>query len=483
MYKGVIIDYIRKNYAWICLALAAVFLVCFSVSELTSRPRTWIDEGLNIEAASNLLQFGKVNIQLSPGIFSETPVTLVTSGYPILVPVAAVFYFFGLGLFQARLFMVLILVAVLTAVFLFTRKLFGDKEATCAVLLTASFAPFYANGITVTGDLPGFLFLIIGLYFLVIRRSYALVGVFFGLAAVSKPSLYLLLLPATYIFFIITRSNFLSRSTQFTVGLFLPMVIHVLLIIPDALSSTAGWLTALKIYQNPYIGAPSLLQNVFENIKSIPSQPTLAYFLLLAAGIGAAVFVTRRSSEEQRPVVIFYLVYSSLVVLYFLRSPGWFRYLLPAQLLTFIFIYYGVRVLVHKIREGMSIPLLGHSMICVLLVFFQVYVLFFRSHIFPSTKPLEVISFFKTHPAQSTGLINVSEVAAFIDPSVRYQLIDDIRQFGVNPFTLPQDKLLHYVLITDESSYLIQNAEILETHYQLIQQIGKYQIYELKQQL
>lgn len=481
-------SFIKRNYDWICLSAAIIFVAIFCFASLTVKPRLWFDEGLNIEAARNLLLFQKINIQLAPGVFADTPVTLVTTGFPLLAPLAAFFYFFGFGIFQARLLMLILLILALIIIFLLAKSFFGKTTAIFTGLFAASFAPFYANGLTVMGEIPGFIFLLAGLYFLIKDRgpdekankyNYILTGLFWGLAAATKPSIYLLLLPAFFIYLLFERQKFFPKLIKFTVGALPPLILQAAIIVPRAFSSLSSWQAAIKIYQNPYVGAPSLSQNIFNNLKSIFSQTTLIYFGILIIFIIFA-FTRRSSSGIWRRVFLFYCIYGSLILIYFLRSPGWLRYLLPLELLTFIFIFPAINIFLSEFDKFKHLAVKFSIAICAVLISIQLFNLFFKSDIFSSASSNQTIEFLNQKPLKTADFINIPQVAAFYNPAFKYQMISDIKQFGKNPLSFSRGNMLEYIIFKAGDPSITSSQNILDRNYNLAKEFGSYQIYQLK---
>src|SRR3989344_6541436 len=99
------------------LFVVALFLfVTFAAAyRLTESPATWYDEGYLLQSSKNLALYGKQGLQTAPGVFAST--ATVSSGFPILAPVALSFKLFGIGLLQARLVMVLYILAFCGAVY------------------------------------------------------------------------------------------------------------------------------------------------------------------------------------------------------------------------------------------------------------------------------------------------------------------------------------------------------------------------------
>src|SRR3989338_10109557 len=235
-------SFISKNSYFFILAAILLFVLAVSLPTLTTRPRLWADEAKSIELALNFERFGMLDMQTAPGELSGIPHLLQSTGYPVTAPLAGIFSLFGFSMTVARTYMLFWMIAALCGIFFFLRRLFGVREAIFAIALIATFASFHDNARTVVGEIPGFLFMIIGLWVLLFHFQYdenhlffesasepakrevrygnvgewineviafervktrkkqmilvAIAGLFFGLAVVTKPSIYMAILPA-----------------------------------------------------------------------------------------------------------------------------------------------------------------------------------------------------------------------------------------------------------------------------------------------
>ena len=479
------IEFFKKNYPIIILAAVFAFVIIFSLVNLTLRPSLWLDEALNIEIAHNFLLFKKLNILVAPGVFAEYPYMVSSTGYPVTVPLAGFFSVFGFGLAQARIYMLFWVLAALAAIFLIVRLIFGNLPAISAVLLTATLAPFYNNALTTMGDAPGFVFLLLGFYFLAKKEKYFLTGLFFGLAIASKPSLYLTLLLALFVYILLLRKNIFFSLVKFAFGSVLPVLLHAFFVIPRAFFSITEWAKALKYYQNPFIGSPSLTENIFNNLSQIPFNSTLAYFAFLIFIIVFALSRDKDLSGAQRKMVLLFMVYGSFVFMYFLRSPGWLRYLFPLQILTFIFLFPSFSAIFKKLRQRFTrflfIPADSLALVlCILFALVQMFQLLFISNLAYSRHSAtiryqETAFFINNHyPDASVGLIDLPEVAAFITSDKKYHMIEDVGFIGENPLFLSTELLPTLIVFrTNDGEALISSRwDVLEKNYFLVTMIA-----------
>ncbi len=176
----------------------ALFLIGLGVLlwarvNLLDSPRPWFDEGIYLQAAKNIAERGVFGIQLAPNRFES--LSFVTVGYPLLVPLAAVFKMFGVSLESARWMMVAFLIGCVLLAGLLAKRLYGRRAGVIAALLLATFPPMYGNGKNVLGEVSGLFFLFgAALLLLSIERGkkawqrFAFAGAWLSLTLATKPS-------------------------------------------------------------------------------------------------------------------------------------------------------------------------------------------------------------------------------------------------------------------------------------------------------
>ena len=149
----------------IMLALVLV-LASLSAATLVTIPRIFFDEATAIEVARNFQLFGAPDILTAPGHFSGFPYITGSTGYPVTLPLAAIFDVFGFGFTQARIYALLWLIAFFVTAWVFVRRFWNDSYATAALALLIGFASLHDSGRRVMGDIPGFMLMLLGLLFL-----------------------------------------------------------------------------------------------------------------------------------------------------------------------------------------------------------------------------------------------------------------------------------------------------------------------------
>lgn len=475
---------------------AGILCFCsfFVLWNLTSMPAFWFDEGLSVEMANNFLHFGKLDVFTAPNIFSGAPYIVGTIGYPMTIPLAGFFAIFGFGLDQARIFMFGWIITVIGSFYFLVRCVFGARLAFIATVLLATFAPFYGNGMMATGEIPGFFFLIWGLFFIVrphmnsageLKINYFLAGMFMALASVSKPSIYLFLPAVLFIFLLLEERFKIIWKLFFTVLGTLPIfLVWIWLAFPNQFSM-ATWQQAALFYLYPYGQDFPVWQHIWGNIAMAFSHHTLIYFGLLFVIIVGWFFIAGDLRPTSRKLSKFFLIYACFAIAYFLKSPGWLRYIAGFQFLTFIFIFPAITFFVAKIfKNGIWAKRVGLVMLVVLLII-QITQLFFFNSASSSVFPEQTSRFINQKLAQSNeymvGIINAPEIAALVDPARRFHIVKislGLPAFGQNPLTFPESSLPQFVVTHGESVWTEEYKNILNNKYNIANSFGSYRIYE-----
>lgn len=483
-------EFFKNHFSEFGLVAVLVFVILFSVFGLTTKPKLWYDEGLNIELAKNFLDFRTMDIQLSPGKFSGISYVFQSTGYAVIAPLAYFFKFFGFGASQARIYMLLWMVAALIAIYLFSKKTFGKGEALSTILLVATLAPFYGNGRTVVGDIPGFIFFLWALYLFVFKERRFWGGFLFGLAIATKPSLYFTAIPAVSVLLLLPDqnvgyrvSNILKNSFKAFCGACLPILIKIILSMPNPFSVSA-WSNILNLFKSPFDPSVSLWNYVLQNVAGIFSSSTLIYFFMLFSVVIAAWFLRKNFiGAKYRQLLIFFVVYFFFAFLYYLKSPGWLRYLIGAELMVFMLLPSAIKHLAEKIGETgylLRIKKYIFPIAILALVVFQGVYLFVGADLFYSAKPMETVNFIKNNfPNSSIGLFNMPEVSAFIPSENKYQVLCMMGVPRLGKSLVSYNPPLE-ILVTrkDETILSAEESATVSQNYKLINVIGGYNIYK-----
>lgn len=455
-------------------ALVLFFALYSPLGDFRATPKFWRDEAIPFEIARTYLEEGKLDVVVAPHEVDGRPYLTHATGFPLTLPLAGFFAIFGVSVGVARSFMVIWILAVIATLFFVVRDFFGNKVALLSVLLIGTFAPFYANGRTTTGEIPGLLFLLPGLWLLYKRGWYVSSGIFIALAAITKPSIYLLLFPALIFEFLIhERGAFFRNGIRFSVGV-IPVLVTWLWVIIPAPFSSASWAGLINLYRHPFPSV-SILSRLPANFFEIITQTTIMYVTLLSFVVVIALWKGAFQANHRR-LTFFTLFFGIFSFIYYLRSPGWLRYLLGYEILLLVLLVPALIYLFDK-RKYIYVLIVGA------LVIVHAGNYFFFSDIQSGTKSIETADFINNEildrdPASTIGIIYMPTVAPLIPPDRKYQIstIGGREVYGRHPLSLPENELPTYIVGFDG-----EYKPVLDMYYEpFLQTPGKEMLYKKK---
>jgi uncharacterized membrane protein YGL010W len=330
---------------WIALAVAAALLL-LAFYRLTEYPLTWFDEGSHLHVPKTLVRFGVYADYSSDGYRHYGPTIGV--GPTVMLPIAAMFKLFGIGLGQARMVMALYLLAAAGAFYLLARQMGGARLglAALALLVASRGVGLLEYGRQVLGEVPGLFFMVLGfwLWFEAWERAgwrrLTGVGLLLGLAVVTKQQYLLVLAPTLLLAWL--ANLFYYRTAPQRVFL-----------VPGILTAAAYgvWQIYLIVYLGPatasenlelfraatagaaLVFSPALMRRGVEELLSLKVYlgwlaPVLLY--------GAFVIAPRRKQAQQWGVVFGLIVFN--LAWYVVASISWLRYAFPALALASLFV-------------------------------------------------------------------------------------------------------------------------------------------------
>lgn len=328
------------KYFYYCLTAALVIFASLVTWHISTSPATWFDEGINMGIAKSFFQSGVYSLNIGSGEFVAERAFLITTNYPVLLPVALALKVFGISLLAARLPMVLYLFFFGLALFFLAKRLYGAKAALFTLLLTMTFAPVYGNGRAVLGEVPGLFFFLCSL--LALSKDWKpfrliLAGLFLGLSAATKP-FFLIVLPAVLVselFQSSIKSKYFWQRTLLIFGsAVIPLLVWLKTILPTF--SIAGLLSAGQYYSNSYADT-NFLGLVVQNITRFFTESTPIHFLVLLVIASVGFWKAKKQGRKIQPTEIAVLVFCLINLLWYLKTPGWYRYFFTAHVLLFLF--------------------------------------------------------------------------------------------------------------------------------------------------
>ncbi len=462
-------------------ALFILFLLLFiGFWRLPYSPATWYDEGLNLGVARSLITDGVFSLKIAPDEFVENRQFLITTNYPVLLPAALSLKFFGINFFAARLPMVAYLFLFAGMAYLLTRKWYGNKSALITLALITTFLPFYGNGKAALGEVPGAFFLLAGLFYLDNKKLWKLflAGLFLGLSITTKP-FFLLVLPALFIgelYLILTKKyRKLTEYAILSVGLVIPMFFWFWSINPDL---TFGKISsAVSYYSNSYADETNIAKLVLSNLKRFFTETTPLHFLALAL-VSVIVLIRGVWKKESRMQEIILITFIILNFLWYLKTPGWYRYFFPAHLLLFLFFPMGLMKLFSK------------KFVIAIVVFFiaiQSFVLVSKRNnpLYFATEAQDFVEYINKNTLESDGLliVNSPQVAFLLPDRIIFQYVRINPQLVFAPKNILENSEMinqRYIVVGSLNNEDAGVKKILDQKYEEIKNIGHYTLYRVK---
>jgi 4-amino-4-deoxy-L-arabinose transferase-like glycosyltransferase len=500
------------------VTLMAVALVLFlALYNLTGYPTTWFDEGSHLHVPKTLVRFGTYADYSSEGFRYYGPTIGV--GPTVMLPIAASFRLFGIGLLQARLVMALYLLATILAFFYLAAAMGGRRFAWIATILLVSCrsVALLEYGRQVLGEVPGFFFLVAGLALWFAKwekagwRRLLAVGLLLGLAVVTKYQYLLFVAPALILAWIANMAYY--RIAPQRVFLVPGMVaaacfglwqVYLVLYLGPA---TAGEnLTALR---EATAGAamafsPDLMR---ESLKALFSFPTYLGSLLPALLYGVLLAVPRERKAQQWGVLL--LLVSTNLIWYVLASVGWWRYAFLGLGLASLFVARffhdftnGFRLawgqLKETLREGWLRPS-AEALSWILLVWLVVMILLPFAEtaweiVSPGfNAPQAMADYMNQHVPQNSLVETWEPELGFLTDHNYHFPPAELLAVAVSQAHLngpPVSETYDYVQ-TENPPYVLVGPfgrgvdlypeDLLASEYQPIQEIGGYELYEREQ--
>lgn len=457
-----LIAFIHTYAGTLFLIGVLLFMNLYSFSTLTTKPAYWYDEAMNVELARNFADFGKLDLVVAPNTFSGQGVLVGSTGYPITVPLAGFFKAFGFGLPQARIYMLMWMSAFLAVFFYISKELWGPRVSYAGTLLFATFAPFYGNGRSVMGEIPGFLFFLLSFYFLE-KRKFLQSGIFLGLSVVSKPSIFVFLIPAYALTVVLSDGVFKQRIINLIKlgGSSMLALLPFFAVYATEFSSGGIGKSVLEHFKNPYADAGiSTLANMARNLPTLVTSTTFWYLWLMLACVATALFLERTLFRERAHIFILASAYLPLALFQYLKSLGYLRYLLAAEFLIFILFLIALPALARFATEKLKLLSKTQGIstaVVAVMVVVQVVHLFTYANLYSSTKAQKtILRVYESSSPRTIGIINVPHVASFIPSSQKYQYLSTygLTEFGTRILYLAPEKLPDVLVTASQNSEL-----------------------------
>lgn len=410
--------------------LLITLLLVASLFSLTGKPPVWFDEGIYLHAGRVLADEGVFGIQVAPGQFED--LSLVTGGYPLFVPLALVIKLFGPSILSARLLMVFFIMIFAGCFFLLAKKMYGENSALISTLLLASFAPLYGNGKSVLGEIPGLFYIVLGLLFLHSieterdggepypawkRYLYSLLaGLGLGFAASTKPVF--LLLAGGLLAALIIRFRFWKQHLRESFNIGIGFAISLVVWLGTQFNGAVNVGRVLDFYANPYVIAADTIANLIKtNALRFFTESTPIHFTLLLVPCVIFFVIKFRNKEKIYSSEIAVLAFVALVLVAYLRTPGWYRYFFTAHAILFLFLPAAclrIEKMIHSRRHART----RHLALSILFLLFAVQLGYFIKKEYRYEKDYTELAriHLATIPAESSVIFYNAAELAFLYP-------------------------------------------------------------------
>lgn len=477
-----------KNMTRTTLYALALGILALSVAigaatyRLSESPGIWFDEGMYTQTALMLSKHGVQGIQVAPGVIDSAG--SVTGGFPFVGPISLSYHYFGSGVLQGRIVMAVFIVGFVALTWVGMTLIAGPLVGGLSALALSSFPMLYGDGKSVLGEIPGFFFLAASMIALVLleRRSFTsrtgfmLTALFVGLCIVTKP-IFILLLPAYAIVWVV-RYKQIPLTWKNVGAALIAFLIPVLVWVHLQFGTSDSLAGAVAFYANPY-NATDLVSLVLQNLKRFVTEVTPLYTLILVGAWSVSVWIRRKDRERLTVTELVAFVFSIIVLLAYLRLPGWYRYLMPAAMLALIFLPLSLTVVSDWIRTKVPrlarFTLVPMVLVCVLVVG-QWYQLAHSSYVatyYHSHRTRDVRALVHQVPAEkSIFIFNAPEVVVLLPSDNYYQYIkphatDEEESLGGEQLPLLKAGTPDFVLLGTEDYKkqveLLSKYSVLET--------------------
>ncbi len=463
---------------YIAVAALALFVLYFATLALTESPKVWYDEGYHLEVARVQALHGFLGLQVAPDEFASA--AQVTVGFPLLYPVALSYHLFGIGILEARAVMVLFILGLFGSATYLVFKLFGVHAALFSAALLVTSPLLYGNGKSVLGEVPGLFYIVMFLIFLFMLerrewyplRYYVAAGFTAGLAVATKP-IFILLVPAVAIVFLLRMHQIPVRWSGFAVAVgagLTPLFVWVMTQFSgDSLSAV------FMHYSNPY-QIESLSNVVITNLLRFFTEVTPLYCAALL--IPWVMFVVLRlyRKESISFVELVALMFVFLVLLAYLRTAGWYRYLFPAYVFLTLFAVPSLFSLTRALPNYGRAISRGVYVLLLALILFQAYELnttSFVAQYYHSSNSAELSRYFSSLDTETIFLYNVPELSIHLSHEDFYQYLTPFEGREIGSYAPLVQGVPHVVVATEES---LQAHPERFAHYTELDSIGPYRV-------
>lgn len=467
------------------LALAIVFFIASAFWGFPDSPSPWFDEGINLGIAKTFAEDGVYSLRLGPGEYVLERGLMISTNYPVLIPIAAAFRVFGVGLAPAKFVMIIYLCLFLLVAYLFASQRSGRVAGAAGILLAVTFLPFYGNGLSGgLGEVPGLVFLFTGILLLDREKSWQvfLAGLAFGLCASTKVFYLVTLfaLGASEIYWAVVNKRIpWKRWLLLFLGILMPLIIWLRTLLPNGFSVSEISQT-LNYYNNPY----AVSDTVFSNFLRFFTEVTPIHFTLLAVPLFLYIFFKLKDKKIERSDIVI-AVFIILNIVWFLKTPGWYRYFFPAHLMVLVLFPAAIANLSMRLTSKKNVVLFPVFIILVLLSVQTIHFIKNRDiTLYHNPEPRLFADYLGRTLGEKADVYFVDQPEMWFltaNSNVRQYLhMNPLVAFGSDFFKIR--KLPQYIvgIGLENNQYIRKNLEFFNKNYFLFREFEKYSVYSLK---
>ncbi len=313
------------------------------------------DEALFLQVPSSLVTQGSYSTTYDGGMPFDP---WVTTGPTVLLPIYLVFNYFGIGIYQARIIMLIYFLLMLSISFLTSRHLFGIASAIGTSTLILLMPQMFFFGLKVVGEVPAAFYMLLAVMLLA-KEKPLFSGFFMGLAVLTKFVFSLFVLP---LFLLFGLEYFLSTTIHkkkifvfyslIAVGALVPNLVWEIvkllslgsygyientetfngifnLVVGLGQSASPSILTRIEILSYPFDHIPSII------VLALLAIVFLHNLLAVSKHLKRAVEWTNKDRSK-----LFLILFSITSLIWWLSglNIGWWRHIFPSYIVIMLLI-------------------------------------------------------------------------------------------------------------------------------------------------
>ena len=283
----------------------------------------------------------------------------------------------------------------------------------------------------------------------------------FGLSVATKPY-YALIVPviAFLLLFLWLRLRVLGwrQVLGFSAVFSFPVLIWAFFAFD--FSSLPNFSATVSYFLNSYSAQTfDILGNFFRFV----SESTPIHFTILALTIFVSFFILLKNKKEISPINFVFLAFIILAFLWYLKTPGWYRYFFPAHIIVLLFFPASLRSFANQFVSSAAV---------ILLIIFQAVFLFLNYGSLYGDDALRLQKYVQENIAgiSSVFVDSLPEAGFLLDDRNFYQriFISEKFEFGTSPADFTADYLIAGRSGEAGSGYVLDR------------EIGHYKLYRRK---